>query len=87
MEEEEIPGFMIPVHRALTTPLMMAGVPRNIAIINGTITAALGLGLHCLWAIPLGIVIHAVARLAARQDPMYFEVLRSHIKQHTYYYA
>ena len=41
-------GFHIPLHRSLTEPVLMGGAPRSIAILNGTIAAALGLGLR-LW--------------------------------------
>ena len=42
---EPIPGFYAPVHRALTEPLLLAGAPRAVVIINGTLAAAVGLGL------------------------------------------
>ena len=37
----QIPGFVAPVHRALTVPILMGGAPRSIAIVNGTLAAAL----------------------------------------------
>ena len=40
-----VEGFAIPVHRALTEPILLGGAPRAIAIVNGTVAAALGLGL------------------------------------------
>ena len=43
-----IEGYEIPLHRALTEPILMGGAPRTVAIVNGTLTAALGLGLQ-LW--------------------------------------
>ena len=30
--DAEIPGFVTPVHRALTEPILMGGAPRSIAI-------------------------------------------------------
>ena len=48
----EIPGFVTPVHRALTEPILMGGAPRSIAILNGTLAAALGIGLR-LWVVGL----------------------------------
>ena len=39
-----IPGFEAPVHRALTEPILLAGAPRTVAIVNGTLSAAIGLG-------------------------------------------
>ena len=34
--------------RALTEPILLGGAPRAVAILNGTLAAALGLGLR-LW--------------------------------------
>jgi type IV secretion system protein VirB3 len=85
--EHEIPGYAVPLYRSLTAPLLLAGAPRAMAILNGTLTAALGLGLHCLYALPLGVVVHLVAVLAAKHDPQYFEVLRAHLHRHPYYAA
>src|SRR3546814_18960830 len=36
----EVPGFSVPVHRALTEHILLGGAPRAIAILNGTIAAA-----------------------------------------------
>jgi len=35
--DAQIPGFVTPVHRALTEPILMGGAPRSIAIVNGTL--------------------------------------------------
>ncbi len=43
-----IPGFEAPLHRALTEPILLGGSPRGIAIVNGTLAAAVGLGLQ-MW--------------------------------------
>ena len=43
-----IAGFYAPVHRALTEPILLGGAPRAVAILNGTLAAAIGLGLR-LW--------------------------------------
>ena len=43
-----VEGYEIPLHRALTEPILMGGAPRSVAIFNGTLAAALGLGLQ-LW--------------------------------------
>ena len=45
----EVPGFSVPVHRALTEPILLGGAPRAFAILNGTLAGAIGLGLvHAL---------------------------------------
>ncbi len=78
-------GFEVPIHRSLTQRIMLAGVPREIAILNGTTVAAFGLGLHSYWSIPVGIILHILAFAAARKDPQFFECFRRHIKQKSYY--
>ncbi len=78
-------GFAIPVYLSLTEPILMGGVPRAAAIMNGTIAAALGLGLQ-VW--PAGIlfwlVAHALCVFAAKRDVKFFEVLIRHIRHKNY---
>src|SRR3546814_21172792 len=40
-------GFEVPLHRSLTEPILLGGAPRTVAIANGQLAAALGLGLQC----------------------------------------
>ena len=79
--EEPIPGFTVPVHRALTEHILLGGAPRAIAILNGTLAAALGLGLR-LWLVGLGlwVVGHFAAVWAAKRDPMFVDVVRRHLR-------
>jgi len=79
--EEEIAGFEAPVHRSLIEPILVAGAPRAVAIINGTISAALGLGLR-LWiaGLVLWAVGHMAAVWAAKRDPFFVEVVRRHVR-------
>ena len=79
--DEQIPGFVAPVHRALTEPILMGGAPRSVAILNGTLAAALGLGLR-LWlaGLVLWFVGHMAAAWAAKRDPEFVEVTRRHIR-------
>jgi type IV secretion system protein TrbD len=78
---EPIPGFSVPVHRALTEPILLGGAPRAVAILNGTLAAALGLGLR-LWlaGILLGLMGHAAAVWAAKRDPQFVDVVRRHVR-------
>ncbi|CAL8975404.1 MAG: conjugal transfer protein [Rhizobiaceae bacterium] len=78
---DEIPGFSVPVHRALTEPILLGGAPRSIAILNGTLAAALGLGLR-LWLVGIGLwaVGHFAAVWAAKRDPMFVDVVRRHLR-------
>ena len=43
-----VSGFEVVLHRSLTEPILLAGAPRSFAILNGTLAAAIGLGLR-LW--------------------------------------
>jgi type IV secretory pathway TrbD component len=76
-----IPGYMAPVHRALTEPILLGGAPRAVAIANGTLAGAIGLGLR-LWI--AGLVIwaigHFLAVWAARRDAQFVDVARRHLR-------
>ena len=61
-EQLDVPGFTVPVHRALTEHILLGGAPRSIAILNGTLAGAVGLGLR-LWLVGLGL--WAVGHFAA----------------------
>ena len=76
-----VPGFAVSVHRALTEPILLGGAPRAVAILNGTLAAALGLGLR-LWlaGLMLWIIGHAAAVWAAKRDPMFVDVVRRHLR-------
>lgn len=75
-------GFEVPLHRSLTEPILLGGAPRGVAIVNGTIAAALGLGLQ-LWIV--GLVVWAVGQtlavFAAKRDPDFMPVLVRHLRQ------
>ena len=79
--DEPAVGFYAPVRRSLTEPILMAGAPRAVAIVNGTLAAALGLGLR-LWIV--GIVVWAIGHMAAvwaaRPDPAFVDVVRGHLR-------
>lgn len=79
------PGYQIPIHNALTTPILLAGVPRRFAILNGTFFAAFLLGLHSLLAIPVFTILHLVAVVLTKRDPYFFQAMMRHLKQKAYY--
>lgn len=76
-----IEGLEVPLHRSLTEPILLGGAPRTVAIVNGTLAAALGLGLQ-LWiaGIVVWVVGHGAAVYAAKKDPRFMEVLVRHIR-------
>jgi len=77
----DVPGFSVSVHRALTEHILLGGAPRSIAILNGTLAAALGLGLR-LWLVGLGLwaIGHFTAVWAAKRDPQFVDVVRRHLR-------
>jgi len=79
--DEPIADFTVPVHRALTEPILLGGAPRAVAILNGTVAAALGLGLR-LWITGLLLwgIGHAAAVWAAKRDPLFVDVVRRHLR-------
>jgi type IV secretion system protein TrbD len=78
---EFVTGFEVPVHRSLTEPVLLGGAPRTVAIANGTLAAAVGLGLQ-LWlpGLLLWIVGHTLAVWGARMDAQFMVVFARHIK-------
>jgi type IV secretion system protein TrbD len=80
-EAEAIPGYYAAVHRALTEPILLGGAPRAVAIINGTLAAAIGLGLR-LWiaGAAIWLIGHLAAVWAAKREPAFVEVVRRHLR-------
>lgn len=78
-------GYEVLIHRSLTEQMMLGGVPRPIAIINGTLAAALGLGLHSWYSVPICFVIHIMAIVATKKDPQFFDCFKRHIWQKSFY--
>jgi len=80
-----VDGFEVPLHRSLTEPILLGGAPRALAIVNGTLAAAVGIGLQ-LWVV--GIVLfavgHALAVWGARIDPQFLDVFARHLKHKRY---
>ena len=78
---EPIVGYYAPVHRALTEQILLGGAPRAVAIANGTLAGAVGLGLR-LWL--AGVVIWAIGHIAAvwaaKRDAQFVDVARRHLR-------
>ena len=80
-QDAPVVGFYAPIHRALTEPILLGGAPRAVAIVNGTLAAAIGLGLR-LWIAGglIWLVGHLAAVWAAKRDAAFVEVIRWHLR-------
>jgi type IV secretion system protein VirB3 len=74
-------GFSVPIHRSLTTHVMLGGLPRHIAILNGTVIIAFVLGAHNLWVLPVGILSHLVLVALHRRDPDILTVIKRNLNR------
>jgi len=76
-----LPGFEQPLHRSLCEPVLLGGVPRSVAILNGTMAAVVGLGMQ-LW--PAGLALwltgHTLAVWGTRLDPQFLPVFARHLR-------
>ncbi|MDI6025900.1 VirB3 family type IV secretion system protein [Corticibacterium sp. UT-5YL-CI-8] len=83
--EDDVRGFFAPVHRALTEPILLGGAPRSVAILNGTLAGAVGLGLR-LWLVGMAIwaIGHFAAVWAAKRDAQFVDVVRRHLRYPAY---
>ena len=74
-------GFEVAVHRSLSEPIFLGGAPRALAIVNGTLAAAVGIGLQ-LWlpGLILWVVGHSLAVWGGKRDPQFMDVFARHLK-------
>jgi type IV secretion system protein TrbD len=84
-DQQSIPGFEVPIHRALTEPVLLGGARRGFAILNGTLAAAIGLGLR-LWlaGAVLGLLGQDFAVWVTRKDPAFLPVFSRHARHKGY---
>ena len=88
MGGSSVEGFEIAFHGSLSEPVTIAGVPRMIAVLNGTLTAVLALGLQVpAIGLPLGLAVHAACYWLNKRDPYFFDALKRHIRQKPYWDA
>ncbi len=85
-DNASIDGFEVPIHGSLGSPILLGGAPRGLAIVNGTLAAAIGLGLQqWIAGIVLWAVGHSIAVFVTRRDPAFVPVLVRHLKQRSYW--
>jgi len=84
---DELPeGYVTPLRTSLTRPILMAGVPRGFAILNGTVCAAIAFGLQQpMIGVPVWLVLQACAAWAAARDPWFLETWPRHLAKPSYF--
>lgn len=78
---EEPEGFRVPIHRSLTEPLMMGGIPRHLALLNGFLTFILVMGAHNLWVLPAGVLGHLILVGLYRRDKHMLSVIKTNLSR------
>ena len=68
-------GTSAPVYRSLTAPMLVAGVPRNVAIVLGMAGGVFVAGWHIYQLIPIIIVAYFAAAWACKRDPHIFSII------------
>ena len=81
-----IEGFEVPIHASLASSILLGGAPRGLSILNGTLAAAIGLGLQ-IWLVGMAAwaIGHSIAVIATRRDPDFAPVLLRHLRQKGYW--
>jgi len=81
----------VTLHESLTRPQLLGGAERNLALLNGVISAALIFGIGSLYAVGLGVVfavvVHGALVRLAKRDTQFFDVYRRHVIYQDYYPA
>jgi len=71
----------IPVFRGPIERIMIAGIPRNVAIIGVAFVASIVLGLQNLWILVVTIPVYGGLLFMYKKDPYFLEIVLQHINE------
>jgi type IV secretory pathway TrbD component len=71
----EVPGFYVTLHRSLTEPMLIGGIPPKVAIGLGTVTGILVLAWHFYALVPVVAIAYLAAAAVCRRDPHAFDII------------
>ncbi|MCA9639512.1 MAG: VirB3 family type IV secretion system protein [Myxococcales bacterium] len=77
---ETLEGFTVPIHTALTQPLLIMGVPRSSCFVLWTIGCAFAFGMQEVWVLPITLAAHLVLMKLTEIDSHYFTVLGNELR-------
>ena len=60
--------------------MILAGLPRAVALVLWTTVGAFAFGLHQIWVLPIGIALHLAAAAATKADPHFFDIVLVAVK-------
>lgn len=80
-------GYEIPIHRSLMEPVLIAGVPREVAIINLTLAGIFVVALHLIYTSLFFLILHVILAHLTKKDDQFFEALLRHFDRKGYYEA
>lgn len=75
----------VKVFSSLSTPILIAGVSRHLALCNGTICLAFVIALQSFSILPICLLAHLAAILLCKKDPSFFSVAIRHLRYKSYY--
>lgn len=87
MEEQQVPGFEIPLNRALTEKMLWCGVPRELFLLNILSAVFIVAILHFFSWIPVAIIGHFVFFILAKDDPFVFDIFIRYQSTKKYYWS
>ena len=74
----------VKLHKGGIERVMLFGVPKVIAVVEGMAAMMCVFAFHSLFVIPFIIIIHVVFAQLYKIDPYYIEILISHIREDDY---
>ena len=72
---QDVPGFEVSVHRSLTEPLLVAGVPGRIAVCLGMAAGILVGAWHFYTLLPVLLIAYLAAVAVSKRDPHAFDII------------
>lgn len=78
-------GYYVPLHRSLTEPVLIAGVPRDFFFMNWSAGIAITISFTIYPFLIITFILHALMIYVTKKDPQYFGALRRHINDKKYF--
>ena len=79
--------FRLPICRALTQDILLAGGARSIVILNSTIAAIFLIALGNIWIMPVFIFFHILIVLGSKHDSKFFDCFKAYLKYKKFYHS